>query len=246
MKLVKACIAMAAFAALFVVPSVASAIQLTHPTGTKAPNGTLLMATNVAHAGTSSILKMSTPLGPVECATATLTGELTNNGANGVIEGTISTAEFRGTPANHAVAHCKSPVGNVTVTPSHSSNPCHTPTGGSAHCSLPWCIRTAANDKITVYGEPLVGGCANTAAARPITFVLHTELCGSATYSRASLTATYTTHPTDAVATVDAEQPFKRITGSGFCPSEGTLSMAFTLTTDNNGVSGEPVYIDAI
>lgn len=242
MKLIKACIAMAAFAALFVVPSVASALpELTHPTGTRAPVGTLITATNVEHTGTSKILKMTIPgfEQPVECATATLTGELTSNTGNH-IAGNITTAEFYGKPgeATHGV-HCTGPLGNVTVTPSHSTNPCHTPTGGSAHCSLPWCV-TATGEKteFTVRG----GKCSE--AARPITFTLHTALLGACSYQKASVTGTFTRHPADAIMTI-TNQNFTRLTttGSAFCPGEGALDMAFTLGTDPDDT--KPLYIDA-
>lgn len=224
MKLVKACIAMAAFAALFVVPSMASAIEIQAPTGTTIPNGTNLVATNVAHAGTAKHLLMTTPIGNITCDTATLTGPLlTNSIANPV--GEITTAQFEGPTPNST---CTGPLGAVTVTPSHSSSG-----------SLPWCLKVKAEDILEVYGKP-AAGC-HSAETKPISFTLHT---GGLTcvYQRTSVTATYTTHPADAVATVNGVL-FKKSSGSIFCPEEGTLKMAFTLTLDPNGKHEGPVFV---
>jgi hypothetical protein len=232
MKLVKACIAMAAVVALFVVPSMASASpELGETVGgvfTKTPVGTNIIATNVAHSATVKTTKFTTPITTVECTTATLTGPVTSNTGTH-IAGEITTAEF----GNNG-APCTSGLGNTSVTPSHSSNPTHNGVG-----SLPMCLTAnTANDKVTVRG----GKCSE--ASRPLTFALHTAIAGTCSYQRASLTATYTTHPADAVGTVDANQPFTKITGSGFCPAEGSLDMAFTLTTDlANNVEGPALSI---
>lgn len=242
MKLFKACIALAAFAALFVVPSVASAsITLTAPTGT-VYNGNII-ATNVAHANTATETVMTTSLGDLKCTTATITGKVVVNNGTHVV-GTIETAEFRRTAGSATdTSHCTAPggLGTVTVTPSHTSNPSHTPTGGTAHSSLPWCITAGGEDSFTVYGE--AGGSCTSGSTRPLTFTLHSSVLGTCAYEKASVTGTYTTHPAGVTATIN-NQEFKRITGSGFCPSSGKLDMAFTLTTDINGVEGEDVYID--
>lgn len=76
---------------------------------------------------------------------------------------------------------------------------------------------------------------------RPVTFTLYGSLtCG---YGKEVVIGTYTTHPADAVLTL--EQSFtSRVGESAFCPSTVTLEMAFTLTTDPEGKEGEPVYID--
>lgn len=239
---IKAIIAMAAFAALFVVPSIASAAPLlTHPTGT-APKGShegghfTIQATNVAHSATEKVTKLTTPVGTIECTNATLTGSLlTNTGTK--IQGEITTANFSGTPGTET-SHCRGPFGGtITPTPSHTSNPCHTPTGGTEHCSLPWCVTAeGTKDKITIRG----GKC--EAAPKPITFQFHDTVIGTCSYSRESLTATYTTHPNAAIATVDAGQSFTKTTGSSFCPSSGELDMAYTLETE--GPSPTDLYVD--
>lgn len=233
MKLLKACIALAAFAAIFVVPSVASASpELTAPTGTTYSGN--IIATNVAHSTTSEITKMVTAIGNIECATATLTGEVeTNSGTH--IAGNITTAEFFGKPGvkPHG-AHCFGGFGgNTTVTPNHTVNPEH-----NGVKSLPWCVTAnELNDKFSVRG----GKCSEI--ARPLTFTLHTASVGSCGYEKASVTGTYTTHPADAILTIE-NQEFKKITGGAFCPGSGKLTMAFTLTEDLAGnVEGNPIYI---
>jgi hypothetical protein len=239
MKLVKACIALAAFAAFLVVPSIASAaptLTQTTANGTNhvVPAGTSILATNVAHAGTEKPTRMTAGGLEVVCQTATLTGSLeTNTGTH--IAGNITTAEFFAKPGNHIKgAPCASLVGDTTPTPNHTTVPSH---NGST--SLPWCVTAnTLNDKLSVRG----GAC--NEAARPLFFQLHIPGF-SCVYSREQgLTATYTTHPADAVATVDAGQPFKKVTGGVFCPNEGSLDMAFTMTTDAPGeVDGEPLNV---
>ena len=226
MKLVKACIAMAAFAALVVVPSVASASPLlTSPTGTTAPAGLSIQATNVAHAGTAKHTLMTTSAGNVTCDTATLTGALEKNTGTH-IAGNITTVQFEG-PAG---GPCSSPLGNVTITPNHTTNPVH-----NGQASLPWCVTAnTLDDKITLRG----GLCSQ--AARPLTFAMHTPI-GECEYWKASVTATYTTHPAAAIATVSGEE-FKKTTGSVFCPESGKLDMAFTLETDV--ANPQDVYVD--
>ena len=240
-NLIKACIAMAAFAAIFVVPSVASATspELTHPTGSTVPVGTNIIATNVAHSTTSEITKFTNNLGAtVECQTATLTGKvITNTGTH--IVGEITTAEFK----NKTSSTCSSELGNVTVTPSHTSIPCHTPTGSTQRCTLPLCI-TASNlkDEFEVFGQ-VEGDCDNGKKG-PIFFTLDTVLAGPCSYERAAaLVGTYTTHPADAILTVTPGQTLNKVTGGGFCPSSGSLDMAFTMTTDVEGIEKEPIYI---
>lgn len=233
MRLVRACIAMAAFTAIFVVPSVASASpELTHPTGTTVPKGTPITATNVAHAGTPAFGKLALPGGgAVECATATMTGEVHANAGND-ITGNITTVEFKGetNPVNHNTADCSSPLGKVQVTPNHTTNPTHNGVG-----SLPWCIRAnTPDDTFTVRG----GSC--TEVSRPITFTLHVTGVTSCSYQKASVGGTYTTHPNVAILTVSGEK-FTKTTGSIFCPNEGTLTLAFTLETDNE--KKEDLYI---
>jgi hypothetical protein len=233
MRLVKACIALAAFAAIFVIPSMASAsITLTAPTGT-VYNGNVI-ATNVAHGTeTKTQTVMTTSLGNVVCTKATVTGKiLVNNGTH--VLGTVETAEFAGTQGTTTTGHCSGEgfIGSTVVpTPNHTSD---------EKKSLPWCITAGPEDKFELWGE-VEGSCTN-GKTRPVTFTIHGTLtCG---YEKAVVVGTYTTHPSsDAIVTL--KQTFNRMAGeSAFCPATGTLDMAFTLTTDVNHVDVNPVWID--
>lgn len=237
MKLVKACIAMAAFAAFFVVPSIASASpELTVPTGTTAAVGSNIVGTN------TGVTKM-TLVGqePVECDEAFMTGKVVTNTGTHVL-GEITTAEFRGTPGEKTPtvnAHCKSPLGNVTVTPSKTSNVIHNNVN-----SLPWCI-TSAGSKNTfeVWAKPSgAGETCHSATKRKLTFALHSAIGVKCSYENeaAVISGTYTTHPSDAVLTI-TNQRFLEVpaTASVFCPNTGDLDMSFTLETE----SGAAIYI---
>jgi hypothetical protein len=243
-NLIKACIALAAFAAIFVVPSMASAArELTAPTGTRVPVNTNIIATNVEHgAETKTQTVMTTPLGKIECTTATITGKvLVNNGTQ--VLGTVETAEFRRTAGSATdTAHCTAPggLGTVTVTPSHTSDN----QGEGTPASLPWCIEAGAEDTFEVWGEK-EGSCAKKV---PLTFTLHSTLVGTCRYEREKpVIGTYTTHPADAIVTIKDQEFVKKpgaIGGGAFCPASGKLDMAFTLWKEVNGVETEAAYID--
>jgi hypothetical protein len=240
MRLIKACSALAAFAVIFVIPSMASAsITLTHPTGTVAPVGTSIVGTNVAHGTeTKTDIVLTTALGNIACTKATVTGKiLVNNGTH--VLGTVETAEVGGTKGITTTGHCSGEgfIGStVTPTPSHTSDDM-----GGGKKSLPWCITAGPEDKFELWGE-VEGSCTN-GKTRPVTFTLHGTLtCG---YEKAVVTGTYTTHlSSDAVLTL--KQTFNRRAGeSAFCPATGTLDMAFTLTAETEpNVEGPAVWID--
>lgn len=233
MRLVKACIALAAFAAIFVMPSMASALEITHPTGTRYA-GTFIQATNIAHAATPKNTRMEIPgLGNIECTEATLTGHIKTNNGGATVQGEITTAEFRGHPNTVGNNDCNGPLGTVTVTPSHTSDGIHKPSGAPETIkSLPWCITAGAEDSLTVQG----GECGK---ARALTFLFHvTNPALDCVYERVeAVKGTYTTHSSGvAVGTVGGgvNAEFKEVpaTASVFCPNTGSLKMAFTLETD--------------
>lgn len=227
MKLVRATIALAAFGALLVVPSIASASpEQTCPTGTKCPVGTLFEAKNIAHSTTPTQSVLSTSLGNATCGTATLTGTLTKNSGT-EIQGEITTAEFGGTHEKTTAGHCQGTgaFGSQPVlTPNHTSD---------EDKSLPWCLTlNNAKDEFSVRG----GKCGEP---RPLTFVLHVD-GGKCTYEAAEIKGNYTTHPADAIATINGAKA-KKAGGSIFCPAEGTLSAALTIFI--HGKPTEPLYI---
>lgn len=225
MNLVRATIVLAAFAALLAVAPFASASpELTHPTGTRVSAGTLVELTNVAHSTTAAPLTLTTSLGNISCASATITGTITKNtGTEAQVE--LTTTEFGGTPGKTTSGHCQG-IGaeKLTLTPSHTSDETK---------SLPWCItNVGTKDQFSIRG----GKCGE--APRPLTFSTHGDITCS--YERAEIVGTYTTHPSDAIATVTGQE-FKRFAGSAFCPSSGQLDMALTMFT--HGKPTEPVYI---
>jgi hypothetical protein len=235
-NLFRSALAIAAFAALLVVPSIASASpELTSPTGTKAAIGTKFLATNVAHAATTKAFTTTTAAGNMTCQNATVTGEVVKNDGTQLV-GTISTFELSGSSGEP----CASPFGPATITPNHTSNPTHNGIG-----SLPWCMTFGAKDEFTIFGE--AGGSCTSGQTRPVTIVYHFGGAGgsfSCTYQRAAIKGTYTTHPADAILTI-AQQEFSLITSSAiFCPSSFSIDMALTLATDVNHVSGTALYID--
>lgn len=230
-NLIRASIATVAFAAVCVVPSVASASpELTHPTGTTAPVGTLIEGINVAHAATPTPVTFTTPLGNIQCTTLTFTGKLIKNTGT-QIEIEITTFEIRGTAGvvPHTT-HCSSITGSgtMTVTPNHTTNPVH-----NGISSLPWCLKAEGlKNEFTISG----GACG---APRALTLTFDTSVAGACSYQKASIAGTYTTHPVDAIFTA-ANFEFTKTTGSAFCPGSWKMDFAFTLTTDENTT---PLYI---
>jgi hypothetical protein len=220
-KLIRACIAMAAFAAIFVIPSAASASpELTHPTGTTVKVGELIEGVNVAHAETPTTTIFTAAGGlEVKCTTAFLTGEVTSNTGT-KIAGNITTADFSATPGvTPHTSHCDGgSLGKVTVT-----------------TAVPWCVTAeGTKDQFSVWG----GKCSE--AAKNISFTLHTAI-GECVYGKASVGGTYTTHPSDAILTVNKGESFSRTNNNFFCPTSGSIDMAFTLTIDGN--TSTPIYI---
>jgi hypothetical protein len=226
--LIRTSIALAAVAATFVVSAVAFASPvLTHPTGT-----TLAVGSSITGTGNGNALLTIPGAASVECDETTITGKLLKNTGTH-IEGEISAAEFRGTPGEKTPTekmHCSSSIGNVNVTPTMTSN-------GPIHnniSSLPWCI--TANDTKDTF--TMTGG--KCGSPRPLTFALAgIFLCK---YERASVTGKYTTHPADAVLTIN-EQEFVEIPGTALaaCPNSGKLDVSVTLETDDAG--NKPIYI---
>ena len=132
--------ALAAFAAFAAAPAIASAAQLTYPTGTVMSTETKFRAHNVGS------MKMTLPsAGTLECSSSAMTGELIQN--NGVIRGNIETVSFKGTESEE---RCSSPLGAMKVTVT----------------SLPWCLSsTEVTDGLEVRG----GRCSEASRALTFT-----------------------------------------------------------------------------
>lgn len=126
-KLFATCVSLAVFAALAVVPALASASPVLTEGTTTVPVGAKILATN------SGNLLFTTSSGTVTCTKSKMTGTvLKNNGTE--IEGTIETASFTGEGTEE---RCKSTFifnPQFKVTPEN----------------LPWCIRSGAKDTFSV------------------------------------------------------------------------------------------------
>jgi hypothetical protein len=219
-KLIVACLAIAAFG---VIPSMASAAPvLTHPTGTVAPVGTLLKATNT----TESVL--SNGLGTVRCSSAVLTGEVTSNATATGVKGNITSAVFGGTTGK-TIAGDEAP--ECTGTGFYAG-------GAGVTAKPPYCLEaTTAADTGKVRG----GKC--SAEATPVKFQLSVTVFGfpvSCLYEKASLEGSFTTDPSDAVMTLNEQEFVKGAGSGGECPSSGKLSVSITWETE--GPTFTPVY----
>lgn len=188
--------------------------RLTFPTGTTLAAGNKLKGTSVGS------IKMTTSTGTVECTGGELTGTLKTNSGT-AIEADIESAAFTGT--------CPGPFGNVTWTFKPATN------------GLPWCLRATsamAADEFQIRGN----SCAS--AARPIR--IFSEQFFTATtleclYERsAPLSATYTTHPEDAVLKFNNATFLEVEPKQGSCPDEAQLDSSMTL---EQKAEGKPLYI---
>lgn len=224
-KVLRTCIAMAAFAAFLVMPSIvlaANEATVTHPTGTTAPVGLNIIGTNKETNGSHVAVAITDVNGNVlgQCTTATITGELTKN-THEAVEVDFTSAEFKGTPGvSPHTSHCSSSFGTITWTISSAAN------------GLPWCLRSTnamvTNDEFEIRG----GKC--TEVARPIRFILHSSLAGECTYQRTpSLAGHYSTHPEDASLHV-SKQEFPKVAGGAVCPSKWFLDLTLRLSAETS------------
>ncbi|MGE5335884.1 MAG: hypothetical protein ACM3JL_00480 [Nitrososphaerota archaeon] len=219
-KLIAACMALAAFAAFAVAPSIAAAEnspEVTHPTGTTLATGTKITATNVGET------KFTSTLPPILCNSAYMTGELTENTGSSV-KADITAAGFTGTGTG---GDCTGGELLVHPTPETGTN------------GLPWCL-TSNSEMVTDEFKVRGGSC--TEEPRPIEFALDITGVATCTYQRTTpISGTFTTHPEDAILTITGVA-FTKTTGqSFFCPTTGELEMSFTLETDTE--TAEPIYI---
>jgi hypothetical protein len=219
-KLVMACMAVAAFAAL-ALPAAASASPVLTENGVAVATGKKIVGTQV---GTSTFTSTDGTRKQLVCSTGTLTGELTAN-TGSLIEGKVTSMLFGGTggtnPNEPQEPECtgESGFGNATVT-------------GVVSTKAPWCLKTIGSDQWTL------AGC----ATEKIKWLMVTTLAGTCEYeSTAHLVGTHSTGGTDGTMTATGEthngtggntNGFSKIAGSFLCPSSGTVDMTFTLETD--------------
>ena len=228
-KLIAACMAIAAFAALAVASTASAAPVLTHPTGTVMsvhPTGKTCTEdpTGCIKGTNTGETTMVSALGTVRCTNATMTGTLDTNSTASGSKGTVTSASFSGTGTN---GECTSWTGGVTVTPGVA--------GG-----LPWCLEaTGSTDEGKIRG----GKCSELARSIRYTLDFTTITSGPCNYVRSNpAVVTFVTHPeaakvslTNQVWTAEPGNPIG-------CPSSGELNMTFDLYTDNNN---EPLYFSS-
>lgn len=216
-KLIRACIAVAAFAAFAVLPATASAVNDPSVVSTASGSKVTLAPTHAApipiEAKNVGNTVMTPSFGPeIVCQTAVIKGSLETNtipkgGGAGAIEGTITSASFSGHGPN---GEC-SGAGGTTVTTNVGNG-------------VPWCLR--ADSTMKTHEFQIRGGSC-TAAQRSITFVLDTTELGQCAYeSQNPISGTYTTHPN---VTLSLNTPTFTRHGGFFCPSSGQLHMTFAL-----------------
>ena len=210
-----ACLVIAAFA---MVPSLASANPiLTEPTGTALAAGAKITATNV---GTIQIRNAS--IGNLECATASLTRELTSNATATGVRANFTAAKFGGTGATQSGAPEPECTGSSTFIVNFTFTP---------EITLPWCLEASVkSDVFLVRG----GSCAEQ--ERSIKFYLDMTGIGTCEYSRTEgaggtlvTDGAGTNEDTVAITSV----PWSKIGGSGVCPSTLELTMRLSLETDD-------------
>jgi hypothetical protein len=201
-KLIRACIAVAAFAAFAVLPATASAqndATLQTHTG-----GAVAVGTSIAGTGAEPIVLTNANTEHIlDCKKSAMHGTVTAN----------SHTEVAATITSATLTECTSTfLGDITVTTNVGNG-------------TPWCLRSStvmATDEFQVRGN----SCPN--ASRGITFVLHTAV-GECAYERANgspVRGTYTTNIAGPAADLHVtHQEFKKHNSNFFCPSAVYLDM---------------------
>ena len=214
-KLIRACMALAAFAAFAVLP--ATAMAENNP---QLKEGGTALATGVGIVGTNEgITRFTDTSGNtlVECSKATLSGTLTKNTVGGV-EGEITTFDFSGTGAVNA----------------HNGLPECTGSFGAAFITVvtnPLCVRST-NTMATNEFQVSSGKCAGGGKVK---FIIGSTTIGECEYETGGpVKGDYVTNTSEMkVRNTAAGSGASKIRGGFFCPSSGMLAMTFKLETAN-------------
>jgi hypothetical protein len=231
------CVALAASAAFLVVAASATAVQLTHPTGTKLATGGKIQMTNVGN----MLLEGKKPETLQTCPSVLLTGGLTHNGSDDITT-EITSMTFRGTGAGEGCTLVTGPT--MVVTTNYEE--------GGKKVGVPYCLTTTAGtDKWTMPG----GSCGGPPRAIKFKVDLYSsetpeQLLGTCAYEKANITGTIATDSgavQDALLTINEEGVFKRIELSNIllfqsCPEETRLTMTQTMETDTSSAA-DPLYL---
>jgi hypothetical protein len=196
---------------------------LTAPTGTPAAVGSSIIGT----AGETNLSGTSGG-GIFECASSTLSGEVTKN-SSGNFEAKITTATL---------------VGDGGVMVGEPDKECTGLVTSAVTATPPWCLRSTTvmrTDEFQIRG----GQCSE--AAKPIIFHLVTTGFGTCTYERSAsspIAGSFRTHPEQAIFSVTSTAAGSGLTrsssSSSLCPASGVLELVFAL---ENGAA-QPAYLD--
>ncbi|HET9677611.1 MAG TPA: hypothetical protein VFP21_08925 [Solirubrobacterales bacterium] len=208
-KIMLACMAIAAFAALVVVPA-ASAATLTDG-GSALATGTSITGKNIGNTlFTAGELT-------VTCSSADIPGTLTTN-SGGAVAGEIAAGapSFTGTGTS---SDCTSPLGSVK--PTVNSKLCLSVAKGTDAGTVDGCKNASG----VVQPITFTLNVTNIVSCKYETTGTPPQIAG-----------TITTTPADAAVTL-VEQPATREAGQNtlFCPESGALDMEFELTTTGGG-----------
>jgi hypothetical protein len=238
-KIISLCMVLAASAALGALAAPASAMQLTHPTGTKLATGGTLLFTNIGNIS----FKTGSGIILTQCTSLQLTGTLQHNGPEDVTA-EVSTATFTGTGLE---TRCTLPEGRtMKVTAAFEE--------GGKQVGLPYCLTTTAGSDSWV----MRGGACGVPRSIKLKFDFYTPpdpetgivtLLGTCAYEKANLSGSFTTDTgggQDAQLTTSEEGAFKRYELSNFlvvqyCPEETKMITSVTMETDTT-TSADPLY----
>jgi hypothetical protein len=234
------CAALVASTAIVAVAAPASAMQLTHPTGTKLATGGKLLFTNVGNV----LLRSGSGETLQECTSLKLTGTLQHNGSDD-ITAEVSSMTYVGTGV---ASRCTGINRTMQTTTSVEE--------AGKQVGLPYCLTTTAGtDKWAMRG----GSCSSPTRSIKIKFHFYgppdpetgvETFLGTCGYEKANLTGTFTTDTVggqDAQLTTSGEGAFKRYELSSIfvaqsCPEETKLFTTLTMETDT-GPTADPLYI---
>jgi hypothetical protein len=233
------CAALVASTAIVAVAAPASAMQITHPTGTKLATGGKLLFTNVGNV----LLRSGSGETLQECTSLQLTGTLQHNGSDD-ITAEVTSMTYVGTGT---ASRCTGINATMQTTTSVEE--------AGKQVGLPYCLTTTAGtDKWAMRG----GSCSSPTRSIKIKFHFYsppdpetgvTTFLGTCGYEKANLSGTFTTDTAgqDALLTTSEEGAFKRYELSSIllvqrCPEETKLLTTLTMETDT-GLTADPLYI---
>jgi hypothetical protein len=215
-KLTTACMALAAFATIVVLPATATAAnspQLKEG-GVALATGTKIVATNVGN----TLFTDTSGATLVDCSTAKLAGTLTKNTVGGV-EGEITTFDFSSTgpvSAHNGLNECTGSFGNAYYTVN----------------SLPLCIRSTS---AMATGEVQVSSGKCGEAAGKVKLIIGSTTVGECEYETTGVVkGDYKTNTSEiTLRNTQDGSGAKKVRGGFFCPSSTMLKMTFALETEN-------------